>query len=454
MPKPTDTITLSSGPAMRPRRIAQHLFIVFDSEQPRGEVSRHTLEDVARVELGRGAQHATRRDGERLIVERRDGAMSGAHAELVPSRTGWTVNDLGSKNGIWVDGRQVQSAPLVPGSILQLGHTFVMLGPPVDVALDDTPDLVVRDDPNATGTATLVPSLRGALADLARIARSTTPVVLTGPTGTGKERMAQLVHAHSGRPGALVSLNCGAVPAGLIESELFGARKGAFSGAGDDRAGLIETAHGGTLFLDEIGDLPLEAQAALLRTLELGEVRRVGDTKTRKLDVRVVAATHRDLEAMVQDGTFREDLLARLSGHVLSLPPLAARRPDLGILIAGLLRELAPDRALTVSTVATRAMFAYSWPRNVRELRRCLERAVSLAHERIEPTHLPEWTTAPSEPEVLDAADEARRDELIRLLAEHDGNISAVARAMGKVRPQVQRWLARYRLDASAYRKA
>jgi len=123
-------------------------------------------------------------------------------------------------------------------------------------------------------------------------------------------------------------------------------------------------------------------------------------------------------------------------------------------LIAALLRELAPDRDLTVSTVATRALLAYSWPRNVRELRRCLERAVSLATTRIEPTHLPDWAHEDADDAPLDAHDAARRDELIRLLVEHDGNISAVARAMGKVRPQVQRWLARYRLDASAYKKS
>ena len=226
-------------------------------------------------------------------------------------------------------------------------------------------------------------------------------------------------------------------------SALFGENKGVFSGAGEDRAGLVETAHNGTLFLDEIGDLPLDAQAALIRTLELGEVRRVGDTRTRRLDVRVVAATHRDLEAMAREGTFREDLLARLSGHVLALPTLATRMVDLGLLIAALLRELAPDRELTVSTVATRALLAYSWPRNVRELRRCLERAVSLATTRIEPAHLPDWAAEDADDTPLDANDAARRDELIRLLVEHDGNISAVSRAMGKVRPQVQRWLAR-----------
>jgi transcriptional regulator with GAF, ATPase, and Fis domain len=262
--------------------------------------------------------------------------------------------------------------------------------------------------------------------------------------------MAARVHASSRRTGPFVSLNCGAMPAGLIESELFGAKRGAFSGAGEDRAGLVETAHEGTLFLDEIGDLPLTAQAVLLRTLELGEVRRVGDTRTRRLDVRVVAATHMDLEAMAKEKTFREDLLARLSGHVLALPPLAARTVDLGILIAALLRELAPDRALTFSTVATRSLLAYHWPRNVRELRRCLERAVSLATTRIEPSHLPEWGT---DVDDLDTGEAARRDELVRLLVEHEGNISAVARAMGKVRPQVQRWLARYGLDATSYKK-
>jgi DNA-binding NtrC family response regulator len=448
------TITLSSGPTARPRRMAEHLYIIFDSERPRGDVARFSLENITRVEIGRATVHDSSREGTSLRVGRNDGAMSSKHVELRLERGSWTITDLGSKNGIWVDGRQVTSAPIVPGTILQLGHTFATLGPPVDISADDAADLVVRDDAAVVGTTTLLPSLRAQLADLDRIALSTTPVVLTGPTGTGKERMAARVHAHSNRTGLLVSLNCGAVPAGLIESELFGARKGAFSGAGEDRAGLVETAHNGTLFLDEIGDLPLDAQAALLRTLELGEVRRVGDTRTRRLDVRIVAATHRDLEAMAREGTFREDLLARLSGHVLALPTLAMRMVDLGLLIAALLRELAPDRDLTMSTVATRALLAYTWPRNVRELRRCLERAVSLATTRIEPTHLPDWASEVVDEAPLDATDATRRDELIRLLVEHEGNISAVARAMGKVRPQVQRWLARYRLDASAYKKS
>ncbi|HEY4180885.1 MAG TPA: sigma 54-interacting transcriptional regulator [Kofleriaceae bacterium] len=446
------TITLSSGPTSRPARLAEHLYIIFDSEQPRGEVARFSLETVTRVEIGRSTTHAAARTGHELRIDRNDGAMSGKHAELRLERGSWSITDLGSKNGMWVDGRQVTSAPLTPGAILQLGHTFMTLGPAVDISADDTADLVVRDDPAVVGTTTLLPSLRSALADLDRVALSTTPVVLTGPTGTGKERMAARVHASSRRTGSFVSLNCGAMPAGLIESELFGAKRGAFSGAGEDRAGLVETAHEGTLFLDEIGDLPLTAQAVLLRTLELGEVRRVGDTRTRRLDVRVVAATHRDLEAMAREKTFREDLLARLSGHVLALPTLEARTVDIGLLIAGLLRELAPDRALTFSTVATRSLLAYAWPRNVRELRRCLERAVSLATTRIEPSHLPDWATA-TDDEPLDASDAARRDEIIRLLVEHDGNISAVARAMGKVRPQVQRWLARYGLDATSYKK-
>jgi pSer/pThr/pTyr-binding forkhead associated (FHA) protein len=449
------TITLTSGPAAHRRRLAEHLYVIFDSEQPRGEVARYALEDVSRVELGRATAsvHEARREGDVLRIGRVDRAMSSRHAELRLERGGWVVTDLDSKNGLWVDGSQVSRAALPAGSILQLGHTFLALGPPSDLALDGVADLVVRDDAALVGTVTLLPELRAALADLDRIARSASPVLLVGATGTGKDRMAHRVHAVSGRAGPLLSLNCGAVPTSLVESELFGARKGAFSGAGEDRAGLIEAAHGGTLFLDEIGDLPLVAQAALLRALEVGEVRRIGDTRTRRFEVRVVAATHRDLEAMVRDGTFREDLLARLSGHVLAMPALASRIVDLGVLIAGLLRELAPDRELTVSTVAARAMLAYDWPRNVRELRRCLERAASLATTHIELAHLPPWARepAPQAPE-LGPADAARRDELVRLLVEHGGNISAVARAMGKVRPQVQRWIARYGLDPASYR--
>src|SRR6185295_15519822 len=170
------------------------------------------------------------------------------------------------------------------------------------------------------------------LALLTRLAPSRLPILVRGESGSGKELAARTIHALSKRRGPLVSVNCGALPAALAEAELFGARRGAFSGAVEDRPGLVRTADGGTLFLDEIADLPLPAQAALLRFVQEGEVRSLGAHHTAKVDVRIIAATHRDLDAMISKETFRPDLVARLRGHALAMPALRERREDLGVI--------------------------------------------------------------------------------------------------------------------------
>jgi transcriptional regulator of acetoin/glycerol metabolism len=205
---------------------------------------------------------------------------------------------------------------------------------------------------------------------------------------------------------------------------------------------------GGTLVLDEIGDLPAPAQAALLRVLEEREVRAVGATTATRVDLRVVAATHRDLDALVDDGAFREDLIARLAGFEIELPALGDRRVDLGLMLA----ELVPPAA-QLAGAAVRALFAYHWPRNVRELARTIERALALAGTG-------EITLAQLAPEISGArfaapaapANDARRDELVALLEKHNGNVSKVAAELGRVRQQVQRWLKRYGLDPDRYR--
>jgi DNA-binding NtrC family response regulator len=256
------------------------------------------------------------------------------------------------------------------------------------------------------------------------------------------------VHEASRRTGAFVAVNCAALPAGLVESELFGHKRGAFSGAIADAPGLVLASTGGTLFLDEIGDLPPPAQAALLRVLEEHEVRAVGATTPSAVDLRVVAATHRDLDALVEDTQFREDLVARLAGFELELPALVDRRVDLGLMLT----EILPPTAQLAAATA-RALFAYAWPRNVRELARALERAVALAGAaELAPAHLPdEVATARFEIPAMPEAD-TRRDELVVLLEKHRGNVSKVAGELGKLRQQVQRWLKRYGLDAARYK--
>jgi transcriptional regulator with GAF, ATPase, and Fis domain len=312
----------------------------------------------------------------------------------------------------------------------------------------------------APGLTTLSPTLAHTFERLAVVARSQVPVLVEGQTGTGKEVVARAIHDLSRRTGPFVAVNCGALPRDLIEAELFGHRKGAFSGATEEQAGLVRSANGGTLLLDEIGDLSAPSQAAFLRVLQEHEVRPVGGTRPVRVDLRVVAATHRSLDRMVETGDFRADLLARLAGHRIALPPLSHRREDLGLLLAALISRAAPSLAtrLQIQPAAVRAMLRYGWPANVRELEKCVATALLLAHDRgrIELEHLPEpirdaaAALAASEPED---DDEARRTEIVDLMRQHGGNVTAVARAMGKARMQIQRWMKRYDIDARSFRR-
>jgi len=212
-------------------------------------------------------------------------------------------------------------------------------------------------------------------------------VLVRGETGSGKELVARALHARSGRSGGFVAENCAAVAPSLLESELFGHAKGSFTGAVADRDGCFVTADGGTLFLDEIGDMPLDMQAKLLRVLETGEVRPVGSTRTRRVDVRVIAATHRDLAAMVAEKRFREDLLYRLDVVEILVPPLRERPEDVPELVAFFLERLgASDR--TVAPDALEALARHGWPGNVRELENEMQRAVALSAGAIDRTSL------------------------------------------------------------------
>jgi transcriptional regulator with GAF, ATPase, and Fis domain len=256
-------------------------------------------------------------------------------------------------------------------------------------------------------------------------------------------------------------VNCGALPPNLVESSLFGHVKGAFSGAHRDELGLVRSAHQGTLLLDEIGDLPLAAQASLLRVLEEREVVPVGSARPVPVDARVIAATHRNLDALVAKEEFRGDLLARLGGYVCRLPPLAERREDLGLLVREVLVEL-PEAANTkLAPDAGLALARHDYPFNVRELVHELERAVVISDgEVIQKAHLFPHADAsagvpvevPANVSTLSAEDVALRSELVGHLTEHDGNVADVARAMGKARMQIHRWLKRFDIDPGVFR--
>jgi DNA-binding NtrC family response regulator len=292
------------------------------------------------------------------------------------------------------------------------------------------------------------------------VARSGANVLLLGETGTGKEVLARAVHAVARPDGPFVAVNCGAIPLGLVEAHLFGHVKGAFSGAVRDEVGFVRAAQGGTLFLDEIVDLPRSSQAALLRVLQEREVVPVGSTRPVPVDIRVIAATHADVEELVRRGELRADLLARISGFIFHVPPLRERREDIGVIASQLLARLAPERTgVSFEPEAGAALFAHGWRHNVRELEHALTVALALADDEIELEHLPPaiagaTSSYPPPPESERPAEEAAalREELTRLLAKHRGNVSAVARDMGRARPLVHRWLKRYRIDASTFR--
>ncbi|HET9626738.1 MAG TPA: sigma 54-interacting transcriptional regulator, partial [Kofleriaceae bacterium] len=303
--------------------------------------------------------------------------------------------------------------------------------------------------------ATLSPAFARELAVLRKVARSRVPVLVLGESGTGKEVVASAVHALSGRRGPLVPVNCGAIPAALVESELFGSRRGAFSGA-EDRTGFVRAAEHGTLLLDEVGELPLASQAALLRFLQEGEVAPLGADRRFVVDARVVAATNQALEDLVARGQFRRDLYARLCGYVIHLPPLRARLEDLGLLVARLLARLAPGAAAPrLSRAAARALVHHRWPHNVRELEQVLRTALATASGDeigLDDLHLvaaiPAPTAAP-----LPAPGADRRDHLTALLGKHAGNLAAVARELATSRSQVRRLLARHGLASDAFKR-
>lgn len=313
-------------------------------------------------------------------------------------------------------------------------------------------------------------ALQKVLSLVRRAARSDADIVVMGESGTGKELIANAVHTNSKRAsGPFVALDCACLPENLLESELFGYEKGAFTGAVKSRSGLMETAHKGTLFLDEIGELPLGLQVKLLRTLQERQVRRVGGTKPAAIDVRMVSATNRDLAQLVKEGQFREDLFYRLNVITINLPPLRERFGDVALLAHAFLRKLAQqDSEMPVRGInpeALSALDAYSWPGNVRELRNVIERACALTDgEMISLADLPDNIRQPASP-ITPAAEPSNplgsaslKDAKGRwlsnfepsyvegLLKEHSGNVSQAARAAGVDRKTLYRLMKKYNL--------
>ncbi len=394
-----------------------------------------------------------------LVIE--DGAVSRLHFEILADAIGFRIRDLGSRNGTWVDGYRVVEMYLRSGSRIRLGSTELVFN-----LSDDEVDIPAT---TSDGFGPLVGSslpMRELYAVLERVAPKDITVLVEGETGTGKELVAQALHEQSRRAAApFVVFDCGAVPSNLLESELFGHEKGAFTGANARRIGLLEQAHKGTLFIDELGELPIELQPKLLRALESREVRRVGGTETIAVDIRVVAATNRDLAIEVNRGTFREDLFYRLAVVQVTLPALRDRREDVRPLAEHFMRRLLKDDPTRLADLLSgidednwKRLRKHPWPGNVRQLRNVIERTLALSGDgRISinvPTTKGAKAASTKQPVFeLDQPFAEQKTHIVAVfeeaylraqLAAHDGNFSRAAAAAGIDRMYFKRLLKKY----------
>jgi transcriptional regulator with GAF, ATPase, and Fis domain len=397
-----------------------------------------------------------------LVVS--DKAISGCHFEIATTEGGHILRDLGSTNGTYYQDCRIREIFLKPGVVVRAGTSrfqFQTLDASVQIPLSENErfgDLVGASVP-----------MREIFATLERVASSELTVLVSGETGTGKELVARAIHQYSRRAEKpYVTQDCSAIPRDLIESTLFGHEKGSFTGAVGQHRGCFEQAHGGTIFLDEIGELDLSLQPKLLRVLENREIKRVGGDRSVEVDVRAVAATNRDLRAMINQGTFREDLYFRLSVIHVDVPPLRDRRDDIPVLVRSFLDVLTErwypgeGRRYEVTDEAMARLCSHQWPGNVRELRNTVERAASLAdgtllgpadfrvHARpttaAAPTsavaHLPHGLSfKDSKQQVVDQFEVAY---LSALLEKHKGNITRSAQEAGLTRYHLRELLKRH----------
>jgi DNA-binding NtrC family response regulator len=386
-----------------------------------------------------------------------DPMVSRLHARLDIEDRDYVLRDLGSTNGTRVGATRIREACLDDGSVIELGATrivFRLLAEPFEIRLADTDRF--------EGLLGRSVAMRELFAICDRVAPTDAPVILQGETGTGKDLVARAIHERSlrrGRP--FVVLDCAAIPPGLIESELFGHDKGAFTGATAARAGVFERADGGTVFLDELGELPLELQPKLLRCLESGEVTRVGGERPIRVDFRAIAATHRDLPRSITENRFRADLYYRLAVIRIAVPPLRERREDIPLLAAHFAREVLGDAArpgLPADTLD--ALFGeltrHDWPGNVRELRNVVERAIILA----DPARIGASALEVAADELQRSIEKAvhrqhsmraaraehEREYLTQLLAHTEGDLDAAAAIAQIHRKSLERLIRRLKL--------
>lgn len=392
--------------------------------------------------------------GNQLVLS--DKSVSRHHSTITVTPHGFLLRDLGSTNGTKLGDYRVDAAYLKPGARIQVGlTTLVFEQAPGEIREPLSPE---SRHGNIVGISA---SMRRVLALLPRIAASESTVLLEGETGTGKGLVAEAIHGASRRAkNPLIVVDCGSIPPTLIESELFGHEKGAFTGAHLGRAGAFEAAEGGTVFLDEIAELPLELQPRLLRALEERTTRRIGSTTAVRRDVRVVAATNRDLRQEVNRGAFRSDLFFRLNTVTLRIPPLRERPEDIPLLVAHFYEQFASGEAASAPAELIDALARRSWPGNVRELRNAVERAVLFADCEFAPdepasesTHaeaLPnEDYTVPFRTAKEQVITRWERRYLEGLMARSKGNVSGAARTARMDRNHLRDLLRRHCLVGS-----
>lgn len=383
-----------------------------------------------------------------LVLEGR--RVSRRHLRIRKEGSLLVAEDIGSKNGTFLDGRTFAAEALNEHSVLRLGDAVLLV-----FRASTQPNFGIIYEGVWGSNA-----LRRALRDVESVSHAALSVSIVGQTGTGKEGVAKAIHGLSGRPGALVAVNCATITESLADAQLFGHKRGAFTGASSESEGYFGAASGGTLFLDEVAELPLSVQAKLLRVLQEREYRPVGSTRTVGTDVRVVTASQRTLAEYVERGVFREDLAARLVGYEFKLPPLAERREDIGPLFTMFLRQHR-DGTTQIHPKVLEALLRYAWPGNLRELQQVASRAAAVAvhGEQVELEHLPaHFALFPALEKRVALEDVASQqaDDTIQLLERalkaESGNVQRAAESLGISRGRAYRLLARAQLDVRRIR--
>jgi len=370
-----------------------------------------------------------------------DPTISGFHAELSLLTNGIRVRDLGSTNGIRFLGTRIHDAVLQPGSAVMMGNSCIAVLPPESSGLSPVAE---SEHGPLFGSGE---KMRLLFALMQRLEACDITVLVEGETGSGRTLVAETIHEWSGRKGPLVPVECGAISPHLIQSELFGHRRGAFTGAQEDRQGAVEAAAGGTLLLQEIGELPLDLQPTLLRFLETREVQPVGSPRAKTVDVRVIATTAHDLQRAAREGTFRSDLYYRISVGRIRVPSLRERPEDILPLVRRFLAEAGnptdPEQLLTPGLAAL--LQSYPWPGNLRQLRNAVQRLTTLGAPFGEST-APALSADDFHSAKAEVIEQFERTYLEQLMRQHEGNLTAASRASGLVRHYLRAMLKKHGL--------